>query len=404
MDKMKSRYIGLALKGISRKGIRSWLTMLGIFIGIAAVVSLTSLGQGMEDAIDHEFSQMGSDVVMIMPGSGFQSMGSGKISKSDERAIKNVRGVLNAAPFISKIAQVRYGREVAYTFVSGFPVDDRYSIVQSMESFAVESGRDFEEGDRYRALVGIMFSEGKVFDGKMVKAGDRIVIDNTEFRIVGILKRIGNDADDSGVIIPLDAAEEIFNEREYDAVMARVRPGFDPADVAEDIKERIRRNRGQKEGEEDFSVQTSEQLKESIGGIISAVQAVVVGIALISLAVGGIGIMNAMYTSVLERTQEIGVMKALGAKNSDILSLFLVESGIMGAIGGIVGVAIGLGMSKSVEYYAVNTMNISLLKASTAPEIILGALLFSFIVGCISGILPAIKASRLRPVEALRYE
>lgn len=401
---MKAQYFSLAVKNIRKKGVRSWLTMLGIFIGIAAVVSLTSLGQGMEDAIGDEFAKMGSDVIIIMPGTGFESMGSNKLTEHDERIIKNVRGVVNTAPMISKIAKVDHGREAVYTFVSGVPVDDRYKILQDMESFDIEEGRDLQDGDKYRTIAGIRFSEGDVFEGKKLKSGDKLVIDGVDFKLVGILKRIGNDQDDSQLLIPLSAAEEIFSEPDYDTIMVRVKKGFEPSDVADDIKQKMRRDRNQKEGEEDFNVQTSEQLLESVGGVISSVQSVVVGIALISLMVGGIGIMNAMYTSVLERTQEIGVMKALGAKRDDILSMFLIEAGLMGAIGGVVGTIIGLGMSKSVEYYAVSQLNITLLKASTSPAIIFGAISFSFIVGCVSGVFPALQASKLRPVEALRYE
>ncbi|MBU0762662.1 MAG: ABC transporter permease [Candidatus Altiarchaeota archaeon] len=401
---MKAQYFSLAVKNIRKKGVRSWLTMLGIFIGIAAVVSLTSLGQGMEDAIGDEFAKMGSDVIIIMPGTGFESMGSNKLTEHDERIIKNVRGVVNTAPMISKIAKVDHGREAVYTFVSGVPVDDRYKILQDMESFDIEEGRDLQDGDKYRTIAGIRFSEGDVFEGKKLKSGDKLVIDGVDFKLVGILKRIGNDQDDSQLLIPLSAAEEIFSEPDYDTIMVRVKKGFEPSDVADDIKQKMRRDRNQKEGEEDFNVQTSEQLLESVGGVISSVQSVVVGIALISLMVGGIGIMNAMYTSVLERTQEIGVMKALGAKRDDILSMFLIEAGLMGAIGGVVGTIIGLVMSKSVEYYAVSQLNITLLKASTSPAIIFGAISFSFIVGCVSGVFPALQASKLRPVEALRYE
>ena len=129
-----------------------------------------------------------------------------------------------------------------------------------------------------------------------------------------------------------------------------------------------------------------------------------VGIAAISLLVGGIGIMNTMYTSVLERTREIGTMKAVGAKNSDILFLFLFESGLLGLVGGAIGVGIGLGLGKTAEYIATVQLGTNLLQASTDSWLIFGALLFSFIIGALSGVLPAMQASKLKPVDALRYE
>jgi len=129
-----------------------------------------------------------------------------------------------------------------------------------------------------------------------------------------------------------------------------------------------------------------------------------VGIAAISLIVGGIGVANTMYTSVLERTKEIGTMKAVGAKNSDIMFLFLIESGLLGLIGGVIGVLIGLGLSKIAEYFATVQLGTNLLQASASTNLIIGALIFSFLIGAISGVFPAMQASKLKPVDALRYE
>ncbi|MBD3389063.1 MAG: FtsX-like permease family protein [Candidatus Altiarchaeales archaeon] len=398
-------YFNLAVKNITKKGVRSWLTMLGIFVGIAAVVSLVSLGQGLEDAIMDQFAQMGFDVVMIMPGSSYgQSFGSTKLTEHDEDLVMGVRGIDNMAPMLTKISKVTYRKEVEYTWVSGIPYDDRFNVFETMQGLDLIEGSIPKANEKYKVLIGYLLAEGDYFNDNPLKVGDKIVVEGREFKVAGVMGEIGNEQDDSQLLIPEETAKEIFNEEGYDVFMAKVKPGFDPAEVAEDIEERMRRDRNQDEGEEDFQVQTSEQLMESVGGILGAVQAVLVGIALISLMVGGIGIMNTMYTSVLERTQEIGVMKAIGARNRDIMLMFLVESGMLGVVGGLVGVAIGLGMSKSVEYYAEVALNTPLLKASTSPEIIFGALAFSFIVGCLSGVLPAMQASKMRPVEALRYE
>ncbi len=401
---MNADYFRIAAGNITKKGMRSWLTMLGIFVGIAAVVSLISLGQGMEDAIKDQFAQMGTDIVMVMPGSGLESYGQGKLSEHDEDIVNKARGVEQNAPMISKISKVEYDKQIVYTFVSGFPVDDRYEVIENMQSFKIKEGRKFTSSDKYKAGVGILFTTGDVFDNKKLKTGDKIMIDDIEFRISSVYESFGNEQDDSSLFIPLETAEEIYNTKEYDVFVVKVKGGFTPDAVAEDIRELMRDDRNQKEGEEDFNVQTAEQMIESFGSILSAVQAVVVGIAMISLMVGGIGIMNAMYTSVIERTQEIGVMKAIGAKNKDIMMMFLIESGMLGLVGGLIGVLIGLSMSLSVEYYAVHFLNQSFLKANTSPYLIGGALLFSFVVGCISGVLPALQASKLRPVEALRYE
>jgi len=166
----------------------------------------------------------------------------------------------------------------------------------------------------------------------------------------------------------------------------------------------LRRSRGLKEGNEDFEVSTTEELMKAFNTLLNIVQGVLVGIALISLVVGGIGIMNTMYTAVLERTKEIGILKAVGAQNRDILSLFLVESGILGLAGGAIGVLLGMGFSKLVELVATMALQTKLLQAYFPWYLTLGSLAFSFLVGTVSGILPAYQASRQKPVDALRYE
>ena len=164
----------------------------------------------------------------------------------------------------------------------------------------------------------------------------------------------------------------------------------------------MRRDRGQKEGEEDFSVQTTEQLMESYSSILDIVQYVLVGIAAISLLVGGVGITNTMYTAVLQRRKEIGIMKAIGAKNSDILILFLLESGFLGLAGGIIGIIIGVSMSKGVEIISQEYMGQMALQVTFPFSLIFGAMAFSYIVGSLAGILPAMQAAKMHPVDALR--
>jgi len=174
--------------------------------------------------------------------------------------------------------------------------------------------------------------------------------------------------------------------------------------VAETIERKLRRSRGEKEDQETFTVQTSEQLAQTFQSIFAVIQAVFVGIAAISLVVGGIGFMNTMYTAVLERTKESVTMKAVGAKNSDILYIFLFESGLLGLVGGSIGILLGVGIAKAVEYIATVQLGTVFLQAAFGYELILGALLFSFVVGSASGVLPAIQAAKLKPADALRYE
>ncbi|MBW2963571.1 ABC transporter permease [Candidatus Woesearchaeota archaeon] len=399
-------YTKFAFRTFKVRGIRTFLTMLGIFVGIAAIVSLISLGQGLENAITEQFEMLGTNKIIVSPAGtffGFGGEASSDLTEDDLDIINKVKGVKTAGGMLYKFANVKFGNEIKYTFVIGLPLDESGQIIQDMSGFDVEKGRDLKEGDKYKVTVGDFLAQGDFFE-KKVQVRDKIEIEGQEFSVIGQVARIGNPADDSQVYIPMETARELFDEPlKLDFIMLEGVKGIDMADLAEDIEKDLRKHRGVKEGEEDFNVQTFEELMDTYSTILVIVQAVLIGIASISLLVGGVGIMNTMYTSVLERTNEIGVMKAIGAQNKDILAIFLIESGFLGLIGGVIGILIGVGIGKLVEFGAAQ-QGLDILKASFPWYLILGALLFSFLVGAISGVAPARQASKLKPVDALRYE
>lgn len=398
-------YFLIISRNFARRKLRGWLTILGILIGITAVVSLVSLGQGLETYINEQFEKMGSDKIMISPGGNLMGsmMSNMKMTQKDLDAVENVRGVKLAGGWIYQQANIKFRDETKTTFIIALPQDETKDIISSMQMFKMLYGRDLNKDDSKKIVIGISLYEGKFFDEK-VNLRDIITIKGAEFKVIGILDRIGNPQDDSQVYISVDDAREVLDEPEdYNMLIVQVVKGTDINNVGETIKKQLRKTRDVKEGEEDFSVQTSEQIMKTSMSILGIVQAIIVAIAAISLLVGGIGIMNTMYTSVLERTREIGIMKAIGARNSDILAIFLIESGMIGLIGGAIGAAIGMALSKLAEFGA-SQAGVGILKISFSPFLIGGALLFSFATGAISGILPAIQASKMKPVEALRYE
>jgi len=399
-------YLLLAIDSIKHRRLRSWLTMIGIFIGVAAVVSLISLGQGMQSSIESQFEMMGANKLIIMPGVGMGMMPtSEELTSKDLAIIEKVKGVEIVTEMIYSSSLIEFKDEARHTLVIGLPTDDSANIFKDMQGFETEEGRDLKEGDKLKIVIGYLIARDTGFFEEGVGIRDRIIIKGEEFRVVGIMEQVGNPQDDRQVYIPLDTAREIFErEGEIDAIYVQVKSGFEPTEIAEDIEEELRDFRNEKEGEETFSIQTFEQILESFNTIFGIVQAVLVGIAGISLLVGGIGIMNTMYTSVLERTKEIGIMKAVGARNSDILLLFLVESGLLGLFGGFIGVVIGLGFAKAVEFIISNNLGIDLLKVAIDPVLITGSLLFAFVIGSLSGMFPARQAARMKPVDALRYE
>lgn len=396
----------LAWKGVKRRKIRSWLTMVGIFIGIMAVVALISLGQGLQASINEEFKKLGSNRITISPGGAFlgpggASLATGKIKEKDLEVVKGVKGVDSAAGILVKNARVEYEGEIDFLNTWGFPTSSEgEKMVEGISFFEVERGRQLKKGDKYRVVVGYTIAED-TFD-KKIEVGSKIKIKDKTFEVVGIQKKAGTGVHDLVVRIPLETSREIYNEpEEISTVFALSQEGYEPAKVAEEIKKGLRKFREVEEGEEDFTVQTAEQTIGQLNQILDIVNLAIIGIAMISILVGGIGIMNTMYTTVLERTAEIGVMKAVGARNSQIMALFLVESGLLGLVGGAVGLLLGLGMAKLGELLAVS-LGAGIFKIFINSYLIFGALIFSLLVGAISGLLPARQAALMQPVEALR--
>jgi len=398
-------YFGFTFETFSHRPTRSWLTILGILIGIAAVVSLISLGQGLQDMITKQFEALGTDKVIITQGSGQYGMltgvaGNERLDDHDINIIERTRGVEKAIGIITTFAKITFGDELKYVSVMAFPLD-KFKI-SDFPNARIAEGREPKTNDRYKTVIGYNIANGDLFK-KPVKIGDTITVADTDFEVIATLEKMGNRQDDNRVYLSIDSANEILDNPGYSMIYAVTQTGFNPDDVSDYIKDRMRRDRNEKVGKEDFTVTTASQLSAMVGNIISAVQMIVIGIAAISLIVGGVGIMNTMYTAVMERTREIGVMKAIGARNSDILLIFLIESGLLGLIGGAVGVLLGIGTGQLITALVEHPV-FGAFKAQFPLWLVGGALLFSFLVGSLSGTLPALQAARMKPADALRYE
>lgn len=405
---MRADYFTIAVGNLRKRKIRSWLTMVGIFIGISTIVALISLGQGMKSAINEQFEVLGVDKVIIEPRGTFGPPGSSaltaELTTDDEEFVRNIRGVAEVTSFALANIRVEFNDQVKYYQAWSVPTGEGRRLFKEIYNFDVEEGRELEKGDKFKVVVGKGIVADDLFSPNP-KVRDKIKINDEDFKVVGNWERIGNPGDDRAFAIAEDAFREIFDVPErVDFILARTEKGELPKVVADRVEKELRKFRDVEEGEEDFSISTSEELVSTFGDILTALQVVLIGIAFISLIVGGIGIMNTMYTSVLERTKEIGIMKAIGGRNSDILKIFLIEAGLLGTIGGGIGVILGYIMSKAVELYAVNVFKITFLKTYFPWYLIIGALMFSYLVGMVSGVLPARAASMQKPVEALRYE
>jgi len=404
------QYFKLAFTNLMHRKVRSYLTMIGIFIGIAAVVALVSLSEGLKMAVAQQFSAVGSDKILIRAaGTSYGPPGTGAVGsldKHDLELIGKVNGVEIAAGRLIRYVILEYRKEVKYSFAATVPDTDEKarSLVIEANQLITDRGRMLLPSDRNKIVIGDDYATRNTFKENM-RVGDKVLLNNQDFEVVGILKRTGSPQTDMLLIMNEKTLRDLLDVPEtYDIIAAKVESGKKPLDVVDEVSRAMRADRNQKLGDEDFTVQSAEELFKSYASILDVIQIFLVGIAGISLIVGGIGIMNTMYTAVLERTKEIGIMKAVGAKTSDIMSIFLIESGMLGLVGGAIGIAIGFGLSKSVELIAVQALGTSLLKADTSPFLIFGALAFSFFIGSLSGLFPAMQASRLQPVDALRYE
>jgi len=405
---MLKDYISYSIRNVRKRRLRSWLTMIGIFIGIAAIVALIGLGQGLRTAITSQFGFLGSDVLSIQAqGLAFAGPpGAASVNPLDEKLadkIEKVRGVDTAFNRRIESGLMEFNDKQSVIMIGSVPSGTDRKVFEMMVNLQPEQGRLLKEGDSKKVFLGNNFASDTTF-GKGIKSGDRVIISGNTFEVVGILKKKGSFIFDSVALLNDQTMDELFgNEETIDVIAVKVKDASMINEIKGDIEKMMRKERNVKEGEEDFTVDSPQQILDTLDSTLFAVQLFIYIIASISLVVGGIGITNTMYTSVLERTKEIGVMKSIGAKNSVIFTLFAIESGYLGLIGGLIGIALGLSMAYGFAFVGQLFLGEGLIKAEVSIFLIIGALLFSFIVGTAAGLMPALQASKMQPVDALRF-
>lgn len=401
-------YLKIAIKNLRTRKLRSWLTVIGVIIGVFLIVSLLSLSEGLKNAVLQQLNMMGKDLVMIMPGDidsmMTSMMGGQELTEEDIKTIKKTDGVAKVVNMNYTADVMRYNNQKKTVIIYGNNWKDAMDIYKNDMGWSIAEGRWPIPG-KYEIVAGSIVAK-EIFP--QMRVGTEAVIKGRTFQVVGILNSVGSKQDDSMVGIDLEIFQNLTGARKgAKMVMVKIKPGYDVNKVVDRLKynlnEAKKRKVGEKENDAAYSVLTSEKVASIVGNVMGLIQAVVIGFASIAIIVGGIGIMNTMYTSVRERIKEIGILKAIGAKNSTINAIFLIESGIFGMIGGLGGTFLGLLLAKGIEiYFQIHPL--FYLKASITPSLIIFSLAFSFIVGCVSGFLPARSASRLKPVDALRYE
>jgi putative ABC transport system permease protein len=394
----------MAVREVRRNALRSFLTMLGVVIGVGAVIAMVTIGNGATAKVQAEVGALGENMVVVMPGAHRRGPVRSASTPFEEADVEALRREVLGLEALSGTAQasgsVVYGNENWSPSITGADND-----FLKIRGYTLSTGRAFSALElRVGAPVCILGHTVKeALFGTTACVGERLRVGRVSCQIIGVLRAkgqaaVGPDQDDV-VLMPMRAVQRrITGNTDVNIIYAAVASGSSTASVKAQIEAVLReRRRVQPGAEDDFTVRDLKELAEAMSSITAALTGLLGGIAAVSLLVGGIGIMNIMLVSVTERTREIGTRLAIGALGSEVLWQFLVEAVVLSTTGGLIGIAFGLGLSLGVTHYLE-------LPYVVAPGIALGAFAFSAFVGIVFGFLPARKAARLNPIEALRHE
>jgi len=417
----------LALNIFIHSKLRSWLTIIGIIVGIAAVVAIVSMSQGAQQQLEERLGSLGADVITISPGSqrasGFGFGGGGpegergttqtstsqkNLTSKDIIVIKSVDNVKYVSGQVSGSEDISYSSKTSKnTRITGVDILTWKEI--TTEKLA--SGRFLTNGDMYSVVIGDRIANSLF--GKTISINAKILIAGKSFNVVGITQ------EGSSLYIPLDIARDTLTDvgrTEFNSISVKIGDVNLANQTVTDITKKLMLSRGiLNEKKKDFSISNPATMQATMEATMSTMTLFLAAIAAISLIVGAIGIANTMFTAVLEKTKEIGIMKAIGVQNKDIMTIFLLNSGLIGLAGGIGGVLLGAiastaissvaGIGSSSAGEAMRGGIGSLFSTSYVSfQLVLGALFFAVLIGMIAGAIPAYRASRLNPVDALRYE
>jgi len=402
----------LAARSLERNPLRSALTSLGVIVGVAAVIAMVSLGQGARAALQAQIASAGTNLVMVFPGSSTMAgarsgwvEGGVALTTDDAQAIaRQVTGLRSVSHYRRGNAQVQAAGENWSTTIWGVPPS--YAEVRDWPLIAGEFISDGDEaGAATVAVLGqtvadMLFGEGQD------PVGAEIRVKNVPFRVIGVLEAkgqstYGRDQDDA-VFIPFSTAErKVLGTSKLgtiDQILVSVDSPDDESRVIDDVRALLRqRHRIDESDDDDFAIRTMAELARTADGMARVMSNLLLAIASISLVVGGIGIMNILLVSVTERTREIGIRMAVGAKRKHILGQFLCEAVALSAFGGLVGIALGIAVAHAISRFSEWPTLIS-------PASVGGSFFFAAAVGIFFGFYPARRASRLNPIEALRYD
>ncbi|MBU5671768.1 ABC transporter permease [Paenibacillus brevis] len=382
----------MAWKSISGSKVRAFLTMLGIIIGVSSVITLVSVGQGTTSQITAQLEGLGTDLLTVsIMGRGSSS----SLTLEEAMDLADLEGVANVSPVISGSVTAKKGTTNDSLSVEG--ITPSYEEVQD---FHIQSGRYIVDLDNsFRMKVALIGTEAAAtFFGTENPVNQTLQLNGVSFKIVGLLESKGSSltaSNDNKLLIPISTAERFLRSPGVRSITVQV----EDTNQIDAVKSRLEAVLDKKflNADNAYNIFNSQEMLDTLNSTTQMLSLALGGIAGISLLVGGIGIMNIMLVSVSERTREIGVRKAIGAKQRDILTQFLVESIALSGFGGLVGIGLGYGASALIGQY-------SELSTSVSTPVVAFSFGFSLFIGIIFGMIPAYKASKLRPIYALRTD
>ncbi len=405
----------LALNILIHSRLRSWLTIIGIVIGVAAIVAIVSIGEGAQANVNSRLGGLGADIITVSPGfsrasgefGGFGGGGGGattgkNLTSLDIQIIKSVPGVLYVDGIVSGRADVSYLTETASISVEGV---DPFAWT-NMLTTNLASGRLLQPSDANDIVIG--YNVANTVFKEPIPLNRLISVQGKPFRVIGILASSGT-RDDSTIFMTVADARNtlttVTDKQRFDSISVKVADANQATDIANAIDAKLMISRHVTNKTKDYTVTSPQATQARIASITSTFTLFLAAIAAASLLVGAVGVANTMFTSVLEKTREIGILKAIGAKNSDIMAIFLLNSALVGFVGGLIGVILGAGLS----YLLPNVLGLRLgpgghLTTVLPMSLLLETLALSVIIGMVAGAIPAYRASKLKPVDALRYE
>jgi len=417
-----SKSFKLALNILRHSKLRSWLTITGIIIGVAAVVAIMSMGEGMQQELQSRLGGLGADIITISPGAsramggfrdfGGESLGAGSTSVQESKnltirdiqALRSVDNLKIVTGTISGRGEVYYLAEKATVSITGVePV-----AWNEITTATLSSGRFLTAGDFNSVLLGSRVA-ARMFK-QPIAVNRMITIEGVNFKVVGILNEsgtgMGGQGYDNSIIMPIETARSILetgNEK-FDSIIVKASDAGLVTETMSGIDERLMLTRHVTNRTKDYSITSAVAMQETISSTMETMTNFLAAIAAVSLLVGAIGIANTMFTTVLERTKQIGIMKAIGAKNRDIMTIFLMNSALVGFVGGAIGVAIGSVASTVIVLPMMAGRMMSGGGNVVSPQLMLFGLSIAVGIGILAGLIPAYRASKLKPVDALRYE